>query len=184
MTSPVPCRSVRLVPDAATAAESVAVASAMRRPGRRTSLSSSSATWRSVRASTVRGRMLRSAAAAVSAVSPRGQPGRDELGEQGMQPVDGLRPRADQIIAMFGQGTQGRDGLIDNSGVEPGGSVRGDANPQGVGLIGFAAVAGGQHPDAAGELGGHVNYGDAIGPHRELPIRRPGSRRRWVELAD
>jgi hypothetical protein len=59
-----------------------------------------------------------------------------------------------------------------------------DASRQGVGLIGLAAAPGGQQPDAASKLGGHVDYGDAIGPHRELLIRRPGSRRRWVELAD
>jgi hypothetical protein len=60
--------------DAATAADNAFVASVMCRSRRRRSLSRSTATWRRVRASTARGRMLRSAAAAVSAVSPRGRP--------------------------------------------------------------------------------------------------------------
>jgi hypothetical protein len=50
------------------------------------------------------------------------------LREQRVQPVDGLRPGADQIIAVFGQGAQGRDGLVDNCGVEPGGGVGGNAD--------------------------------------------------------
>jgi len=114
--------------------------------------------------------MLRSAAAALSAVSPRGSPGGNELGEQGMQPVDGLRPGADQIVAVFGQNPQGRDGLIDNRGAEPGGSVRRDADRQGVGLVGFAAVPGGQQPDAPGQLGRHVDHVDTVG-------RQPGRQR-------
>lgn len=73
-TSPMPCSSVSVVPDAATAADKVAVASAMRRSRRRTSASSSTATRRRVRASTALGRMLRNAPAAASAVSRRGRP--------------------------------------------------------------------------------------------------------------
>jgi hypothetical protein len=54
-----------------------------------------------------------------------------------VQPVDGLRPGADQIVAVFGQDAQGRDGLAGNCGVEPGGGARGNADRQGVGLVGL-----------------------------------------------
>jgi hypothetical protein len=162
MTSPMPCSSVRVVPDAATAADSAVVAPAICRPGAADlaqqlhgDLAQRAGQHRpGADAAQRSGRRVRG--------QPTGQPGRDELGEQGMQPVDGLRPRADQIVTVLSQGAQGRDGLIDNCGVQPGGGVRGDADRQGVGLVGLAAVPGGEHPDAAGQLGGHVHHGDAV----------------------
>jgi hypothetical protein len=38
-----------------------------------------------------------------------------------VQPADGLRAGADQIVAVLGQDAQRRGGLIDNCGAEPGG---------------------------------------------------------------
>ena len=39
----------------------------------------------------------------------------------------------------------------------------GDTDGQGVGRVGFAAVPGREHPDAAGQLRGHVDHVDAVG---------------------
>jgi hypothetical protein len=50
-----------------------------------------------------------------------------------------------------------------NCGAQPGGGVRGNADRQGVGLVGFAAVPSGQHPDSAGQLGGHIDHVNAVG---------------------
>ncbi len=98
---------------------------------------------------------------------PAGQAGRDELGEQRMQPVDGLCTGTDQVVAMFGEDAQGRDRFIDDRGVEPGGGMRGDADGQGVGLVGFAAVPGRQQPNAAG----HAFLRHSASRRRRWPAR-------------
>jgi hypothetical protein len=41
--------------------------------------------------------------------------------------------------------------------------LRGHGNRGRVGVVVLAAVPGGQHPDAGGELGGHVHSGDPVG---------------------
>jgi hypothetical protein len=45
-------------------------------------------------------------------------------------------------VAVFGQGAQGSDGLVDHRSVEPGRGVRGDVDRQCVGPVGLAAVSG------------------------------------------
>ncbi len=92
--------------------------------------------------------MLRSAVAAAAAVSPRDSPAGDELGEQRVQPIDGLGSGADQVIVVFGTTPKGGDRFVDDGGVEASCGVRGDADRQSVGLVRFAAVSGREQPDS------------------------------------
>jgi hypothetical protein len=97
------------------------------------------------------------------------------VGEQRVQPVDGLRAGTDQVVAVFGEGTQGGDRFIDDRGVEPGGGVRGDADGKGVGLVGLAAVPGRQQPDAAGQFAGTSTTSMPSADSREVSkSRHPG----------
>jgi hypothetical protein len=109
VTSPMPCRPVKVVPDAATAADNAAVARVIRPSSRRTSLSRSAATWHRVRADGPGPDAAQRSGCGVGGQAA-GQAGGKELGEQGVQPADGLGPGADHVVAVLGQGTQGRGG--------------------------------------------------------------------------
>jgi hypothetical protein len=86
-----------------------------------------------------------------------------EMGEQHMQAVEGLGADLDQVVAVFHEGTQGGDCGVDGSGIESGRGHCGDAHRDCVGLIGLAAMPGGQHPDSGSEFGRHVDHLNAVG---------------------
>ena len=44
--------------------------------------------------------------------------GRDEVGEHDVEAVDGLGAGADQVVAVFDDRAQGRDGLVDRGGIQ------------------------------------------------------------------
>ena len=101
--------------------------------------------------------------AARSAVRPRGGSGGGEVGEQDVEPVDGLGAGLDQVVAVFHHGPQGGDGGVHRGGVESGGGQCGDPDRHGVGLVGLAAVPGGEHPHPGGQLGGDIGHVDTVG---------------------
>jgi hypothetical protein len=64
----------------------------------------------------LRGRTGRSSWVAVSAVSWRGAPGGEQLGEQRVEPVHRLGAGLDHVIAVFDQGAQRGDRLVNGDG--------------------------------------------------------------------
>jgi hypothetical protein len=88
------------------------------------------------------------------------------VGQQYVQPVDGLGARVDQVLAVFHDSAQSGDGSVDRRCVKPGGSQCRDTDRDRVGLVGLAAVSGGEHPHSSGQFGGHVGHGDAVGMQR------------------
>jgi hypothetical protein len=86
-----------------------------------------------------------------------------EVGQQDMQPVDGLGAGFDQVLAVFHHGAQGGDGSVHRGCVESGGGQCGDTDRDGVSFVGLAAVPGGEHSNSGGEFGGHVGHVDSVG---------------------
>jgi hypothetical protein len=93
------------------------------------------------------------------------------LGEQHVEPVHGLGAGCDHVVAVFDQGAQRGDRLVDRDGAQPGGAQRGHCDGDRVGVVVLAAVPGGEHPDAGGEFRGHVDRIDPAGG-------QPGGQRR------
>ncbi|MEV6487113.1 hypothetical protein AB0M20_00540 [Actinoplanes sp. NPDC051633] len=90
-----------------------------------------------MRASKVRGRILRKASATVSEVSFRGRPEWISWTHKYVKAVDGLSTSADQVVAIFGHRSQSGEGFVDHGHVQPGGDQDGDADGQRVGPIGL-----------------------------------------------
>ena len=164
-----PCRPVKVVPDAATTADSAAVASAIRRSRRRISLSSSAATWRKVRATAPSGWMLRSAAAAVPAVSPRGSPAGTSWASSAcsrwmvcvrVRTRSSRCPVRTRRAAMASSTTAVLSRVAACARCRPTGRRPGRS----------CGRARWRASDAAGQLGRHVGHVDAVG-------RQPGSQR-------
>lgn len=80
-----------------------------------------------------------------------------------MQSVGGLGTSADQVVAVFGERAQHLGGRVGAHGLQSGAVECGDTDRQGVGLVGFAAVAGREHSDPVCEFGWNIECLDTVG---------------------
>ena len=86
-----------------------------------------------------------------------------ELGQQPVQPVQGLGTRGDQVVAPVRQQPQDRGLVLDVDLVQALAALGGQGDRDRVTGVVFAAVAGGQLPHPGGELGRDVDDLFAVG---------------------
>ncbi|MCD2198232.1 hypothetical protein LQ327_33195 [Actinomycetospora endophytica] len=139
-----------------------AVAVAIRRSRCRVSVTSSAARRRSVRGPVARGRTPRSSRAAGVGVELTGCAAGDQLGEQGVEPVDRLGAGPHDVVAVLDQGAQRGDRFVDGDTAQTYRGQRGDTDRDRVVAVALAAMPGGEHPHPRGQLRGYIHRVDAV----------------------
>ena len=101
----------------------------------------------------------------------------DEFGEQPVQPVEGLRAAAGQLVPPVGQQPQHRQVLVDLQLAKAAGPQRHHDDGVRVVRVALAGMSGVEHPDAGGQLGWHVEDPLAVGeqPRRHRPASAIGA---------
>jgi hypothetical protein len=159
-TSPMPCRAVRVLPERATASERLGgVGDAVIQSAHLCDQLDSKRAHRTPQIRT-RSCPAQRGGRGVGGEAAR-QARRDELDQQGVEPVDGLGASADKVVAVLGQCPQRGDLLVDGDGMQFWRGPGRDPDREGISLIALAAMAGGQQPHPARQLRGHVHHRDA-----------------------
>jgi hypothetical protein len=162
---PIPCRSVNVVPVAASSAVSSLLAALLRWQLRSRSLISSGATRRRALPAASRGRTRASSALAWAADRLLWAPPGMSPGQQLVQLGDHPGVVFAQRPAAVGQDPQHRQLLVIGDLAQPGHPGSGQGDRMRVGGVGLAALPGSKDPGAGGQPGRHIH--DPLAPGQQ-----------------